>query len=264
MRPCSRTALATAVVVASAQLLPSTWMVPASPPVFCRRLHLNPRRVVHGRGYREVTRWRRVSLPAVGSERAQPGSTVREDGQLLQSWKLLKDGRFRGTLPDGLVVEFEGEIVGPQDPGVVLGPDGVRYILGETDKRGDIDAGGPEGSGSPNLVVAVVSAVAATVLALTVLPGVLQRGAAMLSPSEGPVTRTYVTIVESRKTLPDGAEARVIDKTTRRERTVPGKAPVVSEQTKRTERVIKDERVPRAQSLRALKPAPDPPAAPGS
>lgn len=31
----------------------------------------------------------------------------------------------------GVTVEFQGELVGPEDPGAVIGPQGVRYILGE-------------------------------------------------------------------------------------------------------------------------------------
>jgi len=56
----------------------------------------------------------------------------------LDNWKLLPDGRFRGTLPDGLVVEFEGNIVGPEDPGIVTGPGGTRYVLGEAQKVGEV------------------------------------------------------------------------------------------------------------------------------
>jgi len=171
--------------------------------------------------------------------------------QVLEAWRLLPSGRFRGTLNNGLVVEFEGELVGPADPGVVLGPGGARYVLGRAAPEApavdsaEAAAGASGGDAWPAPAQPVLAAAAAAVGAALVL---LASGAVRLpvigapSPVDGPVTRTNVTIVETRRTLPDGSSAKIIDKTTRRERVVPGKAPVVSETTKRTEKVLRDER----------------------
>jgi len=173
---------------------------------------------------------------------------------LLTRWRLLPDGRFRGQLRDGLVIEFEGQLVGPTDPGVVLGPGGARYILGEAAPAGattvGIDAGAADTAGEPQQMgmaqVAVAAATAATALVLAVLAasGSLQRPSTALLPfgNEGPVTRTNVVTVETRKVLPDGSTTKVIDRTTRKERIVPGKAPVVTESTMRKEKVFRDER----------------------
>lgn len=185
----------------------------------------------------------------------------------LDRWRLLSDGRFRGVLPNGLVVEFEGEIVGPSDPGIVKGPGGERFLLGAVE--GDqpapaAKANGPamsstysEGQEKGFGYTALVAAAAAVVTLIATLagPAVLDQIRGALPQQQGPVTRTNVTIVETRKTLADGTEARVVDRTTRRERIAPGKAPVVSERTTRTEKVLRDQRVRSA-------PAPAPAALP--
>mmetsp|Transcript_95950 Transcript_95950/g.222421 ORF Transcript_95950/g.222421 Transcript_95950/m.222421 type:complete len:244 (+) Transcript_95950:78-809(+) len=184
----------------------------------------------------------------------------RSEEQLLDSWRLLPNGRFRGQLQDGLVVEFEGELVGPQDPGIVLGPGGVRYALGDAGRDGTsspttgMDAAGVIGATTTQLgadlvpvVAAAVASAVAAVLTVFAASGSFQQSPASLlaQVGEGPVTRTNVSIVETRRTLPDGTQAKIVDKTTRRERTVPGKAPVVTEQTTRTEKVVRDQRAPR-------------------
>lgn len=182
--------------------------------------------------------------------RSRPRTTARlaasveaKEDTLLQRWLLLPDGRFRGTLPTGLTVEFEGQLVGPSDPGIVLGPGGVRYVLGEAalpEAKAAFSSEDKETGQSPlQLVVAAVSAAVAAILATAVLPSVLQV-ASPVAELAGPVTKTNVTIVETRRTLPDGSQEKVIDRTTRREKLIPGKPPSV--QTTRSERVIRDER----------------------
>eukprot|EP00435_Cladocopium_sp_Y103_P023879 s334_g5.t2 len=157
-----------------------------------------------------------------------------------KAWQLLPDGRFRGRLRSGVTVEFQGELVGPEDPGVVIGPQGIRYVLGEAEKRREDPAELPEvtalqSSGLWQVAAAAVAAVAAYL----VLPGIMQASPlASFTSTSAPVTRTNVTIVETKKTLPDGSTAKISERTVRRERNVPGKAPVVTERTTRTEKEI--------------------------
>jgi len=188
----------------------------------------------------------RMALPAAA--RSDAGEPRRE--QILEGWYVMKDGRFRGTLLDGLIVEFEGRLLGPQDPGVVVGPGGMRYVLGEAARNAataqpwqDKPQSGFLPEGTLQIAVAAASAAAAAIIIVLGVTGMLQKPADSASPSAGPVTRTNVTIVETRKTMPDGSQARIIDRTTRRERTVPGKSPVVTEKITRTEKVLRDERV---------------------
>jgi len=181
-----------------------------------------------------------------------------QDEQTLERWSLMPDGRFRGALRDGLIVEFEGTLLGPEDPGVVIGPGGVRYVLGEAARNAATSLSSlpatiardskTEGAAEITYQVAMVAAaaVAGAIVAVFAIPGVVQQPE--VSSSGVPVTRTNVTIVETRKTLPDGSQARVIDRTTRRERTVPGKAPVVTERTMRTEKVVRDDRVAKSEA----------------
>jgi len=179
--------------------------------------------------------------------------------QVLNFWYLLPNGRFRGQLEDGLVVEFDGTLVGPTDPGIVLGPGGVRYVLGNA-QQGQVPSTEPVASrsedtqqGPPQFVLGAVAAVVAGLLLSSVsqwVPGNFIPG---MAPA-GPVTKTNVTIVETRKTLPDGSTARVVDKTTKRERIVPGQAPKVTERTVRTEKILRDKRSPAAPALPSAAP----------
>eukprot|EP00931_Biecheleriopsis_adriatica_P012379 TRINITY_DN113510_c0_g1_i2.p1 TRINITY_DN113510_c0_g1~~TRINITY_DN113510_c0_g1_i2.p1 ORF type:complete len:252 (-),score=41.79 TRINITY_DN113510_c0_g1_i2:68-823(-) len=164
----------------------------------------------------------------------------------LNDWELLQDGRFRGKLKDGLVVEFEGQLLGPADPGIVVGPGGVRYVLGEAAPSPSVQKEATQGS-RPDWQAYITAAASAAIIAAaaSVLLPVLLQGSPLTptaSSSTTPVTRTNVTIVETRKTLPDGATAKITDRTVRKERVSPGKAPVVTERTTRTEKVVRDER----------------------
>jgi len=165
--------------------------------------------------------------------------------QLLEAWQLLPDGRFRGKLRSGITVEFQGELVGPEDPGVVIGPQGVRYVLGEAVKPPAKPPTDVNDGMESSTIWQVAAAAVAAVAAYLVLPGIMQASSGTFTTSS-PVTRTNVTIVETKKTLPDGSTAKISERTVRRERNVPGKAPVVTERTTRTEKVVKDERTPRA------------------
>jgi len=194
------------------------------------------------RHFRGFQRLRNLRVRSV----AQDSKVADTKEQLLEAWQLLPDGRFRGKLRSGITVEFQGELVGPEDPGVVIGPQGVRYVLGEAVKRTpaeptDVNDGFLESSTIWQVAAAAVAAVAAYL----VLPGIMQASSGTFTTSS-PVTRTNVTIVETKKTLPDGSTAKISERTVRRERNVPGKAPVVTERTTRTEKVVKDERTPRA------------------
>eukprot|EP00913_Durusdinium_trenchii_P007202 g6773.t1 len=81
------------------------------------------------------------------------------------------------------------------------------------------------------------AAAVAAVVAYLVLPAIMQSTpVASLTNSTAPVTRTNVTIVETKKTLPDGSTSKISERTVRPERNVPGKAPVVTERTTRTEK----------------------------
>ncbi|CAE7613432.1 unnamed protein product, partial [Symbiodinium sp. KB8] len=185
---------------------------------------------------------RKQGSGGIAARRTASRSEVSTKEQLLEAWKLLPDGRFRGKLSSGVMVEFRGELVGPEDPGVVIGPKGVRYVLGEAAPTPA--APKEEAAGNDSLVKAAVAgagAAVAAVVAYLVLPGMLQTSP-VVSGSGSPVTRTNVTIVETKKTLPDGSTAKIVDRTVRRERNVPGKGPVVTERTTRTEKVVKDER----------------------
>ncbi|CAL1160439.1 unnamed protein product, partial [Cladocopium goreaui] len=161
--------------------------------------------------------------------------------QLLEAWQLLPDGRFRGKLRSGLTVEFQGELVGPEDPGVVIGPRGTRYVLGEAEKRREDAAELSEVALQSSGLWQVAAAAVAAVAAYLVLPAMMQASPlASFTSTSAPVTRTNVTIVETKKTLPDGSTAKISERTVRRERNVPGKAPVVTERTTRTEKAGKD------------------------
>lgn len=175
------------------------------------------------------------------------GATTTEE-QELENWQLLSNGCFKGELKGGIVVEFMGELVGPSDPGIVIGPGGQRYILGQASRTttNNEKAASETAQASDNslvqIVVASAAAAVAAVAAYLVLPGLLQSSQTQIAPSSNvPITRTNVTIVETKKTLPDGSTAKITDRTTRKERTVPGKAPVVTERTTRTEKVVRDE-----------------------
>jgi len=173
--------------------------------------------------------------------------------QVLNSWYLLSNGRFRGQLEDGLVVEFDGELLGPADPGIVLGPGGVRYVLGSTQQEQETTAtAAPRKEDAQQSPPQFVLGALAAALAAILLSSASQWVPSNLIPgpaSTGPVTKTNVTIVETRKTLPDGSLARIVDKTTKRERIVPGQAPKVSERTVRTEKILKDKRAPAIPAL---------------
>ncbi|CAK0880666.1 unnamed protein product [Prorocentrum cordatum] len=162
-----------------------------------------------------------------------------------------ESGGLAGTTPDGLIVEFEGTIVGPKDPGIVIGPGGTRFVLGDAEKSAEVrsSAAGSDGNsgwGLPQVAAAVSSVAVAVVLFLT--SGGLQNVPFVgngLPPGSGPVTRTNITIVETRTKQDDGTSVKVTDKITRRERLVPGQAPRVTETTTRTEKILKDQRTKR-------------------
>ncbi|CAJ1453070.1 unnamed protein product [Effrenium voratum] len=155
---------------------------------------------------------------------------------LVEAWRILPDGRFRGRLSCGTTVEFKGELVGPEDPGVVVGPGGVRYLLGQA---GAPEPDEPAKASESNMWQAAAAAAVAAVAAFLVLPG-LQSTASLMTSSGIPVTRTNITIVETTKVMPDGSKVKVKDQTTRRERSAPGKAPVVTERTIRTEKACSE------------------------
>eukprot|EP00929_Paragymnodinium_shiwhaense_P002046 TRINITY_DN10223_c0_g1_i2.p1 TRINITY_DN10223_c0_g1~~TRINITY_DN10223_c0_g1_i2.p1 ORF type:complete len:225 (+),score=52.69 TRINITY_DN10223_c0_g1_i2:84-758(+) len=180
--------------------------------------------------------------------------------QRLNDWRILPNGAFRGKLPTGLVIEFEGQIVGATEPGVVLGPAGSRYILGTRalDSKEGNDAastftqftsGGvqmPDISSTDGLLKAIgalVAAVASATAAVTVASSVATSVPVFVQSNVPPalgggaVTKTNVTVVETKRTLPDGTLEKIVDKTTRREKIRPGKAPLVTETTKRTDTV---------------------------
>ncbi|CAE7240103.1 unnamed protein product [Symbiodinium natans] len=161
-----------------------------------------------------VSALRKQGFGGLAARRSSPRSEVATKEQLLEAWKLLPDGRFRGRLRSGVTVEFAGELVGPEDPGVVIGPKGVRYVLGEAAAAPAAPKAEAESDSLVKAAVAGAGAAIAAVLAFMVLPGMLQS-----SPVSGgagsPVTRTNVTIVETKKTLPDGSTAKIVDRTVR-------------------------------------------------
>lgn len=71
-----------------------------------------------------------MSVPERRGATAGPTPRRRQKEFVLEDWHLLPDGRFRGVLDNSLAVEFDGDIVGSTDPGVVIGPGGSRYLLG--------------------------------------------------------------------------------------------------------------------------------------
>ncbi|CAJ1373077.1 unnamed protein product, partial [Effrenium voratum] len=145
---------------------------------------------------------------------------------------ILVEEFVRSLTSCGTTVEFKGELVGPEDPGVVVGPGGVRYLLGQA---GAPEPDEPAKASESNMWQAAAAAAVAAVAAFLVLPG-LQSTASLMTSSGIPVTRTNITIVETTKVMPDGSKVKVKDQTTRRERSAPGKAPVVTERTIRTEK----------------------------
>eukprot|EP00930_Biecheleria_cincta_P052074 TRINITY_DN37310_c0_g1_i1.p1 TRINITY_DN37310_c0_g1~~TRINITY_DN37310_c0_g1_i1.p1 ORF type:complete len:278 (+),score=40.53 TRINITY_DN37310_c0_g1_i1:114-947(+) len=178
---------------------------------------------------------------------SKAGSSTTQELEL-ENWRLLSNGNFKGEVKGGILVEFKGQLVGPSDPGIVIAPDGQRYVLGQAARSTNYEQTASEtkarDSDNSILQIAVASAAAAVagVAAYLVLPGLLQSSQTLqIAPSNVPMTRTNVTIVETRKTLPDGSTAKITDRTTRKERTAPGKAPVVTERTTRTEKVVRDE-----------------------
>lgn len=200
------------------------------------------------------SRWLRrrfYFLTRAAVQETKAGSNTTQE-QELENWQLLSNGCFKGRLNGGLVVEFKGELVGPSDPGIVIGPDGQRYALGQPARNiNDEETATETKARAPDsslLQIAVASAAAAVaaVAAYLVLPGLLQSSQTpQIAPSSNvPITRTNVTIVETKKTLPDGSTARITDRTTRKERTAPGKPSVVTERTTRTEKVVRDETRP--------------------
>jgi len=152
---------------------------------------------------------------------------------LLEQWRVLPDGSFRGALQDGVVIEFQGELVGPSDPGIVVGKNGARYVLGQPATQLDQPV---EDAGAVSVPNQVLLALAGLGAALG-LAGAVANTSVLQPP--GPVTKTNVTIVESRKTLPDGKTVKVIEKTVKREKTKPGSAPVVTETNTRTEKELR-------------------------
>eukprot|EP00419_Tripos_fusus_P012624 CAMPEP_0172658654 /NCGR_PEP_ID=MMETSP1074-20121228/2909_1 /TAXON_ID=2916 /ORGANISM="Ceratium fusus, Strain PA161109" /LENGTH=187 /DNA_ID=CAMNT_0013473979 /DNA_START=302 /DNA_END=865 /DNA_ORIENTATION=+ len=166
---------------------------------------------------------------------------------VLQSWRILPNGHFRGTLEDGLIVEFAGELLGPKDPGTVIGPGGIRYVLGKakiSDSKEDIL------EGMRQLTMrALAAAATATVAVIERLDfGLLQRWPAnyFSGVSSTSVIKTETTIVETRRTLPDGSQACTVDKVTKKTRSIPGRAPTETSRKTRVEKILP--RKPRARS----------------
>eukprot|EP00971_Amphidinium_carterae_P012171 239539-Amphidinium_carterae.5 len=187
---------------------------------------------------------RTVANPRVRCQRhAQIGTTTRSPAAAgiagnssdvpLEQWRVQPDGRFRGSLADGVIIEIEAELVGPSDPGVLLGSNGVRYILGEP--AGDAAKEQAAGLDLPSQAMLAVAGLAA---ALGLAGAVATNSANMLQPP-GPVTKTNVSIVETWKTNADGKTVKVIEKKVTKERTKPGTATVVTETNTRTEKELR-------------------------
>jgi len=164
----------------------------------------------------------------------------------------LPNGHFRGTLEDGLIVEFDGKLLGPHDPGIVIGPGGVRYVLGKaklSDSTEDVFEGMRQ-----LLMGALAAAVTLTVAVVERLgSGLSQRWPANHFPgTSSTVIRTETTIVETRRTLPDGSQACTVEKVTKRTRSTPGKAPTEMQRKSRVEKIL-----PRKSRARSTPPVPE-------
>mmetsp|Transcript_32965 Transcript_32965/g.60343 ORF Transcript_32965/g.60343 Transcript_32965/m.60343 type:complete len:231 (+) Transcript_32965:45-737(+) len=176
--------------------------------------------------------------------RAEVGTTTRSPATglgnssevVLEEWRVQPDGRFRGSLPDGLIVEIQGELIGPSDPGVLLGNNGVRYVLGQPAGEAPADAASSLEPESMDLRDKVLMGLAGLGAALGLAGAVANTN--VLQPP-GPVTKTNVTIIETWKTNAEGKTVKVIEKKVTKERSKPGSAPVVTETSSYTEKELR-------------------------